>query len=231
MTQSLRMPNAQFATCVTTASDIMKLSCFNIMNEFKHSLQEHQKSIKQKEAKKERLIVGSSGMQRKPADSSSTSSIQFGSTASGSTADTMSKGDNGPKRRHNVRSRVNIKPTKHYTGYDGSHSQMSNGSSGSAMQMSQLDPAMASRSTAIEQIEVALNDVASLFKKFGTIVQQHQTLVERIDSNAEQSLYDIEGAKKELRQVYEDTSNNRKLMLKIFFILLVFSTFYILFVL
>lgn len=97
--------------------------------------------------------------------------------------------------------------------------------------MTQLDPQTANRSTAIEQIEVALNDVAGLFKKFGTIVQQHQTLVERIDQNAEQSLYDIEGAKKELRQVYEDTSNNRKLILKIFFILLVFCTFYILFVL
>jgi len=44
-------------------------------------------------------------------------------------------------------------------------------------------------------------------------------------------MYDIEGAKKELRTVYEDTSSNRKLILKIFFILLVFTTFYILFVL
>lgn len=56
-------------------------------------------------------------------------------------------------------------------------------------------------------------------------------MVERIDQNTDQALYDIEGAKKELREVYEDQSNNRKLMLKIFFILLLFSTFYILFVL
>jgi t-SNARE complex subunit (syntaxin) len=56
-------------------------------------------------------------------------------------------------------------------------------------------------------------------------------LIERIDSNAENALYDIEAAKKELRTVYEDTSNNRKLIMKIFFILLVFCTIYILFIL
>lgn len=56
-------------------------------------------------------------------------------------------------------------------------------------------------------------------------------MVERIDRNAEEALYDIEGAKKEMREIYENTSSNRKLMLKIFFILIVFCTFYILFVL
>ena len=59
----------------------------------------------------------------------------------------------------------------------------------------------------------------------------HEALVVRIDKNAEEALYDIEGAKKELRELYENTSSNRSLMLKIFFLLLVFVTFYILFVL
>ena len=76
-----------------------------------------------------------------------------------------------------------------------------------------------------------LHDISSLFKKFGTIVAQHEKLVERIDENTEQALYDIEGAKKEIREIYENTSNNRTLIMKIFFILLVFCTFYILFVL
>ena len=53
----------------------------------------------------------------------------------------------------------------------------------------------------------------------------------RIDQNAEDAIHDIEGAKNELREVYEDTSSNRKIILKIFFILLIFVTFYILFVL
>jgi syntaxin 5 len=56
-------------------------------------------------------------------------------------------------------------------------------------------------------------------------------LVERIDSNTENALHDLEGAKTELRDVYEDTKSTRKLILKIFFILMVFATLYILFVL
>ena len=71
----------------------------------------------------------------------------------------------------------------------------------------------------------------NLFKRFGTIVQNHEALVQRIDQNAEEALYDVEAAKEQLREVYEDTSNNRKLMLKIFFILIIFVTFYILFIL
>ena len=89
----------------------------------------------------------------------------------------------------------------------------------------------AQENQSIESIEKTLYDILSLFKRFGTIVSNHEALVERIDNNAEEALYDIEGAKQELREVYEDTSSNRALMLKIFFILVVFCTFYILFIL
>lgn len=56
-------------------------------------------------------------------------------------------------------------------------------------------------------------------------------LVERIDANTENALHDLEGAKGQLREVYEDTQDTRKMMLKIFFILMVFATAYIIFVL
>jgi hypothetical protein len=55
--------------------------------------------------------------------------------------------------------------------------------------------------------------------------------VERIDQNATEALTDIELAKKELTEVYENVSSTRRLMLKIFFVLLVFSALYILFIL
>ena len=56
-------------------------------------------------------------------------------------------------------------------------------------------------------------------------------LVERIDANTENAMHDLEGANNELREVYENTKSSRKMMLKIFFILMLFATFYILFVL
>jgi len=87
------------------------------------------------------------------------------------------------------------------------------------------------KSSSIEAIEKTLTDISALFKRFSTIVQSHEELVNRIDTNAEEALYDIEGAKNELRELYENTSSNRALMLKIFFILMIFITFYIIFVL
>ena len=48
-----------------------------------------------------------------------------------------------------------------------------------------MDPERESKTTAIESIETALHDISSLFKRFGTVVAQHEQLVERIDHNAE----------------------------------------------
>ena len=87
------------------------------------------------------------------------------------------------------------------------------------------------KSSSIEAIEKTLTDISALFKRFSAIVQSHEELVVRIDTNAEEALYDIEGAKNELRELYENTSSNRALMMKVFFILIVFATFYIVFVL
>jgi syntaxin 5 len=89
----------------------------------------------------------------------------------------------------------------------------------------------AARVNSIETIEKTLYDITTLFKRFATIVQEHQVLVERIDANTENALQDLEGAKTELRETYDNTKSTRKLMMKIFFILMIFSTLYILFVL
>lgn len=133
--------------------------------------------------------------------------------------------------RRKVRPRVNIKPQRAQE-YSNGYSASGQGANGNGqMKLEQMDPENTNRTTAIENIENSLHDISWIFKKFGTIVAQHEVLVERIDRNAEDALYDIEGAKKELREVYENTSTNRKLMLKIFFILICFCTFYILFVL
>jgi t-SNARE complex subunit (syntaxin) len=56
-------------------------------------------------------------------------------------------------------------------------------------------------------------------------------LVERIDQNTEDAYHDLEGAKKEIKEISESVNDTRKLMLKIFFILILFCTFYILLVL
>jgi hypothetical protein len=107
----------------------------------------------------------------------------------------------------------------------------SGGVGGGSMTLQIQDTYHESRISSIETIEKTLYDITTLFKRFATIVQEQQILVERIDSNTENALHDLEGAKTELRDVYEDTKSTRKLILKIFFILMIFTTLYILFVL
>lgn len=91
--------------------------------------------------------------------------------------------------------------------------------------------AMESRQEYLEGITKTLQELSGMFKKFGKILIEQEVLVERIDKNTEQSLYDLERAKDELSAAYENVSGSRQIMLKIFFILLCFTTFYILFIL
>ncbi|CDW90906.1 qa-syp3 sed5p syntaxin 5-type [Stylonychia lemnae] len=130
-------------------------------------------------------------------------------------------------------SKMKILP-HHYQGedrYSSTASSSMQSNSGDTLIMMGQDNSLQHRATSIQTIEKTLYDISTLFKRFANIVQEQQVLVDRIDQNTEQALYDLEGARKELRDVYEDTKSTRKLILKIFFILMLFSTFYILFVL
>ena len=122
---------------------------------------------------------------------------------------------------------MKILPGYQYSQVTNSHEEVDGGD----MSIQMSDVHVQDRTSSIETIEKTLYDITTLFKRFATIVQEHQILVERIDSNTENALHDLEGAKGELRETYENTKSTRKLILKIFFILMVFCTLYILFVL
>ena len=60
---------------------------------------------------------------------------------------------------------------------------------------------------------------------------QQAELVNKINTNTEDAAADLEAANQELTALHETVSYKRQLMLKIFFILMIFVTFYIIFVL
>lgn len=125
------------------------------------------------------------------------------------------------------RGKMKILPAHNYTSVSTAESE----NDGGALALEIQETYHQERATSIETIEKTLYDITTLFKRFANIVQEHQVLVERIDANTENAMHDLEGANNELREVYENTKSSRKLMLKIFFILMLFATFYILFVL
>lgn len=86
------------------------------------------------------------------------------------------------------------------------------------------------RSKNLEGIKEVLADINQIFTKFSEIVNAQQLMVERIDTDTEMALLNAEQGKKELSEHYQNVSSYRNLIFKIFLILIVFATIYIIFV-
>lgn len=86
------------------------------------------------------------------------------------------------------------------------------------------------RSKSLENIKEVLGDINQIFVKFSEIVNAQQLMVERIDADTEMALLNAERGKKELSEHYQNVSSYRNLIFKIFLILIVFATLYIIFV-
>ena len=86
-----------------------------------------------------------------------------------------------------------------------------------------------SRASSIENVEKALAEITQVFMRFGEIVNEQQMMVERIDSTTEDAVVNIEKAKTQLVEHYQNVSSVRNLMIKIFLILVLMATLYILF--
>jgi len=59
----------------------------------------------------------------------------------------------------------------------------------------------------------------------------HEVMIDRIDTNTDTSLHNIEKGRKELTKAYQNVSSNRGLMIRIFLILIFFAVIYIVFLL
>ena len=86
------------------------------------------------------------------------------------------------------------------------------------------------RSKDLESIKETLGEINTMFKKFSEIVNTQQLMVERIDSDTEMALLNAERGKQELSEHYQNVSSYRNLIFKIFLILIIFATLYIIFV-
>ncbi|VEU24303.1 DEKNAAC105580 [Brettanomyces naardenensis] len=84
------------------------------------------------------------------------------------------------------------------------------------------------RNNAVDIIESTINEVGGLFQQLATMVQEQGEVIQRIDNNVEDVSLNIGGAQRELLKYYNNISNNRWLMLKIFGILIVFFLLWVL---
>ncbi|KAJ1282302.1 hypothetical protein BS78_03G041100 [Paspalum vaginatum] len=94
----------------------------------------------------------------------------------------------------------------------------------------QQDSYMQSRAEALQNVESTIHELGNIFTQLATMVSQQGELAIRIDENMEETLTNVEGAQGQLLKYLNSISSNRWLMMKIFFVLMVFLMIFIFFV-
>ncbi|WCJ29737.1 Syntaxin-32 [Euphorbia peplus] len=92
------------------------------------------------------------------------------------------------------------------------------------------DSYMQSRAEALHNVESTIHELGNIFTQLATMVSQQGELAIRIDENMDESLANVEGAQNQLVRYMNSISSNRWLMIKIFFVLIVFLMIFLFFV-
>ncbi|KAG6476287.1 syntaxin-32-like isoform X1 [Zingiber officinale] len=92
------------------------------------------------------------------------------------------------------------------------------------------DSYMNTRSEALHGVESTIHELSNIFTQLATMVSQQGELALRIDENMDDTLANVEGAQSQLLKNLSRISSNRWLMIKIFFVLLVFLMIFLFFV-
>lgn len=85
------------------------------------------------------------------------------------------------------------------------------------------------RTTAVQQIEKAMNELSTMFGRLSSMIYEQGQVISRIDNNTDISLNNIEMGLNEVIKIKNDVSSNRKLLIKIFLILIFSIVVYIVF--
>ncbi|KAJ8755106.1 hypothetical protein K2173_016850 [Erythroxylum novogranatense] len=92
------------------------------------------------------------------------------------------------------------------------------------------DSYMQSRAEALHNVESTIHELSDIFTQLATMVSQQGELAIRIDENMDETLSNVEGAQSQLVRYLNSISSNRWLMIKIFFVLIVFLMIFLFFV-
>ncbi|KDD74313.1 hypothetical protein H632_c1409p2 [Helicosporidium sp. ATCC 50920] len=94
----------------------------------------------------------------------------------------------------------------------------------------QQDAYRSSRAEALRDVESTIGELGSIFQQLAHLVHEQGEVALRIDDNMEDTLANVEGGQAQLLKYLGTISSNRWLMAKIFGLLMLFLTFFIVFV-
>ncbi|XP_048884352.1 syntaxin-5a [Brienomyrus brachyistius] len=91
------------------------------------------------------------------------------------------------------------------------------------------DSYIQSRADTMQNIESTIVELGSIFQQLAHMVKEQEEMVQRIDANVEDSQLNVEAAHAEILKYFQSVSSNRWLLIKIFFILMVFFIVFVVF--
>jgi len=83
------------------------------------------------------------------------------------------------------------------------------------------------RATAMQTVEQTIVELGGMFQQLATMIKEQDEAIQRIDSNIEDVDLNISEAHSELLKYFQSVTSNRWLMIKIFFVLIVFFVVFI----
>lgn len=92
------------------------------------------------------------------------------------------------------------------------------------------DNYLASRNQALHEVESAIRDIGGIFQQLAHMVEEQGELAIRIDENVDETLSNVDSAQDQLLKYLNSVSSNRWLIMKIFFVLMVFLVVFVVFV-
>ncbi|KAK9810542.1 hypothetical protein WJX72_012432 [[Myrmecia] bisecta] len=103
-----------------------------------------------------------------------------------------------------------------------------------AQQQQQLlapqDGYLTSRAEALQNVESTIVELGGIFQQLAQMVQEQGEMAARIDENVDDTLANVDSAQAQLLRYLNSISSNRWLLLKIFFVLMVFLVIFVVFV-
>ncbi|KAH0950628.1 hypothetical protein HN011_011518 [Eciton burchellii] len=91
------------------------------------------------------------------------------------------------------------------------------------------DAYVQSRAETMQNIESTIVELGGIFQQLAHMVKEQEEMVERIDSNIENTELNVEAAHTEILKYFQSVTNNRWLMIKIFAVLIFFFIFFVVF--
>ncbi|CAH8544650.1 unnamed protein product [Schistosoma turkestanicum] len=93
----------------------------------------------------------------------------------------------------------------------------------------QTDSYLLSRSETMQSIEHTVIELGQIFQQLATMVHEQDESIRRIDANVDEAAISIEAGHSELIRYFRSISSSRWLMIKVFFVLIIFFIIFVVF--